>query len=212
MKMLESTTFNAIVHEIKNPVALALAHVNLIRHELNYESPVYSHLNGIENALYDICDLVQSMLSDNTVNTIYGDLYEMDIHEMLNDMLEEYRVAFPNITFTFASANIEVPFYGQEMALRMIFSNLLKNAIEAVTERHDCMGQISVFAETTMDGQINISIRDNGISEFQKKPNGNGLGLSICNYLADLVGGKIALCRATGGGVVALVSLGSSIY
>jgi len=204
MKILETTTFNAIVHEIKNPVALALAHVNLIRHELNNESPVYNHLNGIENALFDICDLVQSMLSDSCV---YGDSYEMDIKEMLNEMLEEYRAAFPNITFTFASANIEVPFYGQEMALRMIFSNLLKNAIEAVAQRHDCMGQISVFAETSIDGVISISIRDNGISEFCAKPNGSGLGLSICNYLAGMIGGKIALCHATGGGVIALVSL-----
>ena len=202
--MLETTTFNAIIHEIKNPVALALAHVNLIRHELNYESPVYNNLNGIETALFDICDLVQSMLSDSCV---YGDSYEMDIREMLDEMLDEYRAAFPSITFTFASTNIEVPFYAQEMALRMIFSNLLKNAIEAVTERRDCLGQISVFVETSVNGEINISIRDNGISEFRAKPNGNGLGLSICNHLADMVGGKIALCHATGGGVVALVSL-----
>jgi len=204
----------ALAHEVKNPATLALAHVDLIRSGIEAENPIRDNLGHIENALFAICGLVQEMLAE-----VYGDSnfcegsYEIDIHDMLDEMLEEYQAAHPNITFTLAPISTHASIRGQDSHLRMIFSNLLKNAIEAVeqTTITGFEGHIFVVAEVS-GGGVNITIRDNGISSpsflavAKTKPHGNGLGLPICHHLAEKMGGNITICSDTAGGCVVFIS------
>jgi len=198
---IDSPLTAAFAHEIKNPAAVALAHVNLMRTEAN--AYCLTHLNHIQQALYDICDLVQEMLL-----AVYtrGDPIEIDFQQMLAEMLEQYRAAWPGISF---SLEAEAPLIccARESSLRMIFSNLLKNAVEAV-----CAAKSPAFPGRIIirsffsDDCLNITICDNGVF-VSHKPHGNGLGLAICHHLAMQLSGQIALHYREEGGCIATVSL-----
>ena len=202
--MTETTYDNAVVtalaHEIKNPTALALAHIELARTDLHDQEYVSSHLTHIAHALSDINQLVQEMLFAVHGNALS---YEFEICEVVEELLEGYRAALPGVTFTFANAS-PIKYYGQEQFLRIILSNLLKNSVEAVIAA-PYPPHIIVTAEREQEN-ICISICDNGVPGHVK-PYSNGLGLNICRQLAAKMNGAVRVSPGSGGGCVAEVLL-----
>ncbi|MCL2049188.1 MAG: HAMP domain-containing histidine kinase [Defluviitaleaceae bacterium] len=206
MEFVEITA--ALAHEIKNPAAVALAHVNLLRLELGEEY----HLNHIEQALNSICAIVRDMLA--APHSQANDLYEVDLQKILCGILETYRAAWPDISFVLRGCEEDVNFIseqplntpaplvcrGNEISLRMIFSNLIKNAVEAIEAGGEA-GKIEITAWREQ-GYINVKIADNAVVSNVEKPHGNGLGLAICRNLANGLGAE--LC-GEGAGVVVRV-------
>jgi signal transduction histidine kinase len=177
----------ALAHEIKNPAAVALAHVNLLRLEQGEEECV--HLNHIERALNNICCLVREMLITSQTRS---ELYEVDILKILNEILETYRAAWPDISFLLNAEDSNLSCCGHETSLRMIFSNLIKNAVEAIEAGTVRTGTIEINAHKCEDN-IKIRISDNAIHSAAEKPHGNGLGLAICRNLANGLGAQISV-------------------
>ena len=191
---------SALAHEIKNPAALALAHVALLRRrtDLHGIGDVCDH---IEEALEEICSLVQEMLL-----VTYGapPAYEFDLEDMLLDMLGAYQAAWPLIAFSLETAGDGLMYHGQEVYMKMIFSNLLKNAVEAV----GTTGVIRINLEVyNHDGQISVSIQDNGSENAMLKPHASGMGLAICRWLLNRIGGQLSHNLQEGGGCEARVLL-----
>jgi len=194
----------ALAHEIKNPVALAMAHIELARLVPDNADAIRAHLTHIQQALADINDLVHEMLFAS-----YGDapFHDINIHELLEEMLEAYRVAWPGISFVMDLTE-PIIFHGQEQFLRMIVSNLLKNSVEAVNNA-TYPGHVIVIAEME-GGRLHLSVCDNGLSNGNK-PNSNGLGLAICHKLTARMNGMIEISVGESGGCVADVWLPSQI-
>ena len=196
----DNAVVTALAHEIKNPTALALAHIELARTDLHDQEYVNSHLTHIAHALADINQLVQEMLFAVHGNALS---YEFEICELLDEMLEGYRVALPGVSFTLANPT-KINYYGKEQFLRIIVSNLLKNSVEAVIAA-PYPPHIIVTAEQEHNS-IRISICDNGLSGHSK-PCSNGLGLNICRQLADKMNGVVQISPGVNGGCVAKVLL-----
>jgi len=202
-KHMQSTDMiTALVHEIKNPAALALAHIELARLHLDELNDIETHLSHIENALTDISELAQEMLHAEHDNT---PSYEIDIHALLGDMLEAHQVARPDICFTLTpSERKPMLFHGQAQCIRIIISNLLKNAVEAVSDV-SYPGHIVVITEQC-ETHSKISIYDNGQPKGNKL-HSNGLGLKICQQLAAKMNGTVHINIGKNGGCVAEVNL-----
>jgi len=194
----------ALAHEIKNPAAVALAHVNLLRLDGdNDDEGLTHHLDRIENALTNICDLVRDML---TASHERSELYEVDLGKILADILETYRAAWPDISFSFDEPR-EQPLLclGHETSLRIIFSNLIKNAVEACEETEGGAIKIMV-ARGGMTAEVTVS--DNGSTNpARAKPHGNGLGLAICRSLANGLGADFCAAPLESGGLAVTVKL-----
>jgi signal transduction histidine kinase len=184
----------ALAHEIKNPAAVALAHVNLLRSEMSEEDCV--HLNHIEKALDNICMLVRDMLSASYTR---NDLYEVDLLKILNEILDTYRAAWPDISFLLSVKETSLSCYGHETSLRMIFSNLIKNAVEAIEVSEISVGRIEININKS-DDFLQVEILDNATSLYNSygKPHGNGLGLAICRNLANGLGASISVDESNG--------------
>jgi len=193
----------ALAHEIKNPAAVALAHVNLLRLDSHEDNNLTNHLNHIENAITDICELVQGLLT-----TEYDrELIEVDLHKILTDILETYRAAWPEISFTFDSGgNAALPCLGNATSLRMIFSNLIKNAVEAIELNSETTGVIVINTIYAADF-LTVTITDTGTSHTEQKPHGNGLGLTICQNLAAGLGAQLFAAQTPEGGCAVTVKL-----
>jgi signal transduction histidine kinase len=179
----------ALAHEIKNPAAVALAHVNLLRLS-GEEENLSHHLNHIEASLTNICDLVRDMLASAYVRS---ETYEVDLYRILAEILDTYCAAWPEISFEICAEDAALPCYGHETSLRMIFSNLIKNAVEAIETSRIGGGEIKITA-AKQDGFLNVTIYDNAANSTDtntEKPHGNGLGLAICRSLANGIGAQL---------------------
>ena len=197
----------ALAHEIKNPAAVALAHVNLLRLDGSDDETLTHHLNHIENALTDICELVHGLLT--TAHHRGNEFCEVDLHKILADILETYRAAWPEISFSF-NANENLLCQGNATSLRMIFSNLIKNAVEATelnfSENPQAVCAIEINAAYASDF-LTVTITDTGTSAVSQKPHGNGLGLTICKNLAAGLGAKLSAAQTPNGGCAVTVKV-----
>jgi signal transduction histidine kinase len=145
-----------------------------------------------------------------------SEAYEVDLKKVLSEILETYRAAWPDILFRLnisetacgLGGGAELPCYGHETALRMIFSNLIKNSVEAV-EASETTGEIEINA-AYHDDFLNITIRDSGVFDNSQKPHGNGLGLAICRSLASGLGARLSVSQTKEGGCAVVVSLRTS--
>jgi len=194
----ESEALLALTHEIKNPAALAMAYVGLIRQTQIPE--VQDYCNRIDNALKMINNLAHEMLYVMTPASSIA----FDMMAMLSEILEAYRAAWPKLNFSLTSGSGELSYFGEEPYIRMVFTNLLKNAVAAVQGDG---GEVSIFVERTAD-QVVVTIRDNGWGLGLGNPQtGTGLGLGICKWILGRKGGGIELREAEDGGCAATVYL-----
>jgi signal transduction histidine kinase len=192
----------ALAHEIKNPAALALAHVGLIRAGAE---DINKCCDNIERALLTIVDLAHEMLSVS-----YGLplAYDFDLPETLSEVLSMYQAAWPGVRFLLTPGTEPLTLRAHEVSVRMVLTNLIKNAVEAVTADNRDYPEVSVCAGKK-ETNVYIIIRDNGpgYDETNKKPHGNGLGLPIARWLLERMGGCLEMRPGILGGCEAVICL-----
>ena len=108
---------------------------------------------------------------------------------MLVDIIEDYNISKPDIDFRF-NCNSEVSVYGNYDKLSILFYNIYKNAVEAISDN----GVIETLCYES-DNNVVIKIRDNGVGiediesvgtpYYTTKPNGTGLGIIICKNIVS---------------------------
>lgn len=101
-----------------------------------------------------------------------------------------------------------------ETLLQQVLINLIKNAIEAES--------INIQLSFKIDGPtLHIQLRDDGhgilnpdnlfVPFYTTKPNGQGIGLSLCQHLIEQMGGELSLKNNTTTGACAHITLPASI-
>jgi len=172
------TALQALTHEIKNPTALALAYTGLIRQTKIPEVQPYCRM--LERTLESITEIT---------NEILGVMEQKEqedffLDEVVSDVVREYSQAWPMIDFNIArTENISIT--GEKSYARIIFTNLIKNAIESSATA------INVTAHAVENAAI-ITISDNGRG-FGYAVNGTGLGLGICRWILSQKGGELSI-------------------
>lgn len=126
------------------------------------------------------------------------DAFFDDLKELVAETYIRFRIAQKGMTW-----NADRP------QMEQVFLNLLKNAREACSKQPQ--PEVEVCAEPLANG-IRFTVSDNGegilpevkerifVPFFTTKPNGSGIGLSLCRQIVSLHGGRIYVESAPGKG------------
>jgi signal transduction histidine kinase len=113
------------------------------------------------------------------------------------------------------------PVPGDRVQLQQVLLNLIMNAIEAMSEAAATPRVLSIESKIDGDRGIVVTVQDNGVgfetskldrlfdAFFTTKPNGMGLGLSICRSIIDAHGGRFWASQASPCGAAFHVALPS---
>ena len=199
-----------IAHEIKNPLAVASANLNLIK-ELDIGEVYEKYCSIIEQELYKINQLVFDLLNISLFSNESDEMF--DLTEMLDQLVSEYQQRYETITFLRQPGLPAYQFLGAVKYIRMVFTNILNNAVEAITQQ----GIIEIIQENQPNA-IQITINDNGVGlppemliqpdkYYTTKTKGTGIGLKYCRFAIAKYGGRFKLQNRPEGGCSAIIEL-----
>ncbi len=197
-------TANMVAHDMRSPLMTINAQVYLAKKNLG-KLPENGTLAKLEKNLELVSDEVQ-YLSD-----LVSDI--QDFSKVLIPKLEETKietVIFPLLTKLKIPEQVAVQthidpaslvFVTDASFLRRILTNLINNAVQAMPNG----GQLTVKANSGVDGMLNVVVEDNGqgIPEeamtkifaplFTTKHEGHGFGLASVKRLTEALGGTIVV-------------------
>ncbi len=207
-----------------------------VSHELR--TPIFSMQASIETLLNGAIDdanvnrdfLQKALNNTHRLNHLLSDLIEISriesgemkmtfryfhLHEFLTQIISEFSslAQQKKISLSLESNNESLEVFGDKEQLKIVFSNLISNAIKFTDQN----GSIIVSYEKTIPG-IRITVKDNGcgISEehlpriFERfyrvdknrsrEVGGTGLGLAITKHIIEAHGSKVDVQSELGKG------------
>ncbi len=191
----ETDSLVEIFHELKNPLSTIKVNIELIK---EYEQKKYSkNFDIIENEINKMDNIIKRYLSFATQKTLEKD--QVYFSEIMENIINESNKTYHDVHFK-VNENFDAYILAYEYHIYMIFSNIIKNAIEAVNG----VGKIIVNI-SEKDGMAQIDIIDDGIGItsaqikkinegfYTSKPNGNGLGTAIIRNTVKIYNGEFYL-------------------
>lgn len=215
----------SIAHEIKQPITAALTYCQAARNwsaiEINDAPETMQAIHGIENNVTRASRLIDNI---RLLTTNKDREYALaDIRSIVRDQVTLVRAEFDRrdirISLVMPSTRLLAEVCAPEVALATI--NLLRNAMEAFDEPADG-AVVSVQCRQPSPDWIEILVTDNGrglspegiltaFGAFQTtKETGAGIGLSICQEVAEHHSGSISLEANPAGGLTATLRLATS--
>lgn len=215
-----------IAHEIRNPLTPIQLSTERIRRrygdQINDEDGVFERcINTILRQVSDIGRMVQE----------FSDFARMpkptpsrfDLAALITDVVFAQRVVNPDFKFSLSLPQGGLSMLGDERLLGQAFTNIVKNAAEALASRPEdteVQGQITVsVSPADADGMIVMQIEDNGPGFPQDareqllepyvtaREGGTGLGLAIVNRVIMDHGGSVQLLEPDHGARGAIVKI-----
>lgn len=207
-----------VAHEIKNPLTpMKLSLQFLQRSAENPTIDMKGLSKRVSNMLIEQIDQLAKIASDFSqfANIYNTQLETFNIKEILSPLVLLYNTEddFEVRYLPTAQDNI---IRADRVQMRRVFTNLIKNALEASKENHS---QMVILQEETVEKNVLITVRDTGVGisaeqsakifvpNFTTKSSGTGLGLAICKGIVEKAGGQIWFESEVNRGTTFYVSL-----
>jgi len=198
-----------VAHEIRNPLGgIKMATRLLSSGELGGKIPeemaesIFSGITEIESIIADLLDYARETRLD---------YQEYPLGRIVTPVVETFTAEGErrriHVTARGLDADLSAMVDGPR--LRQVFTNVMKNALEATERRADGQVDVRLFAR---GATAVVEIADNGVGMgpshrdriflpfFTTKPTGTGLGLAIVKKIMDLHGGEIEIDTTPGRG------------
>jgi len=185
-----------VAHEIKNPLTPMKLSVQHLQRAWNESQEGKEEMIGRISAT-----LIQQIDTLSQIATEFSDFARMpaaekinlDLKELIRSETELFRET-PGVKITFHEPEFDTRVYADKRQLLRAFSNLLKNAIQAIPE--DRPGKIDIRIERE-GSDLLVTFEDNGIGipedqrdkifipNFTTKSSGMGLGLAMVKNILE---------------------------
>ena len=207
-----------VAHEIRNPLGGIKMATNLLSSsEWGGGSLSQEMARSILSGIGEIERIINSLLDFTRDTQLERGEYELVriLDPVVDAMAAEGRVRGIEVAYGRVERETVAAADGQK--LRQVFTNVMKNALEAIDPRRPG-GQVTVNLFVEVD-RATVEVADNGVGIapedrekiflpfFTTKPSGTGLGMSIVKKIVDLHGGDIVIDSASGRGTRVRISL-----
>jgi signal transduction histidine kinase/DNA-binding response OmpR family regulator len=209
LNAFKSQIIATISHEYRTPLASILAAASTLKQHGDHLDELKKHkfLHIIEQKSRHMSKLIDDMLVMNQfeLNKTKFKTIPLDLEQFFSGLIsEQQQLVSDRHEFIFKSTGNNRGFWGDQGLLRLIFSNLISNAIKYSPEGGNVelhlIGQESEVIFCIQDQGIGIPIEDQVklFQPFYRGSNvdtipGTGLGLAITKACVELHGGSIAL-------------------
>jgi PAS domain S-box-containing protein len=207
-----------VAHEIRNPLGGIKMATNLLSSPEVDGSPLSQEMaRSILSGIAEIEAIINNLLDFTRDARL--DRGEYELLRLLDPVVETATVEGRGRGVTVRYGHVEraVVAYADGQKLRQVFTNVMKNALEAFGGKGgEGLVEVNLFA----DGErATIEVSDNGVGIavdhrdkiflpfFTTKPSGTGLGMSIVKKIIDLHGGDVIVDSALGFGTRVRISL-----
>lgn len=198
-----------ITHEIKNPIAVCKAYLDM--YDINDKKKSEKYINILKEETDRLLCLLEDFMLVNKSN-INCDI--MDINMLLEDKIKTINSLMNNkhINIDYDLPDDEIYIYGDYNRLSQVFINLIKNSIEANSNNIKIKCLIK-------DNKVIINIKDDGIGMnkdivpkikepfYTTKLKGTGLGVSLSNEIIEAHNGTLTYKSEYGHGTSVKVML-----
>ena len=201
-----------VVHEVRNPLSIINNYLEILGFKLESDSPAQEEIRIIKTEIERVSSIINRLTSDEPVTRRAA---EVDINRLISELSQMFRsslFADRNIRLELTLDDTLAPVISNADAIKQIYTNLIKNAAEALPAD----GEIMVYTQdnVNVDGQeyLELSVVDNGPGipadilpklfspvETTKTGEHAGLGLTIVKNLVSELNGSIR-CNSSAGG------------
>lgn len=206
----------SIAHEVYQPLTAIAANAEAGLLFLDRENP---DLGEVRDALRQI--IMDGNRADEVIRRVRTLANKTDIQKVpldINDVIEEVMLIFRHEAIAhgvllrqeLASALPQV--FGDRVQLQQVIMNLLMNGIQATSSVTGRRHELRIRSQEHGPDQILVAVEDSGTgfelqnvdrlfsAFFTTKPNGMGIGLSICRSIVEQHGGNIWATQNSGAG------------
>lgn len=207
-----------VSHDLRAPLASILGLINVFRLE-NDPSTAGYYVGLIENRAQKLDHFIQSVLAHSQLLNVPVQATAIDLQQLIRECFEELSFyGNGNKLRLLVDSVVEEPFYGDVLRIKVIFRNLISNAIQYLNPYVDSFLKCSL---TINPAQALITIEDNGIGidqtllprifeMFYKASDtsaGSGLGLYIVRQAVEKLGGELKVESQKGRGTTFFLTL-----
>jgi len=211
---------SGVAHELNNPLAVVLMHVDLLREELGH-SPLLELIDEVTRAAERCKRLVHAFLTLARQHT--PDRTAVSLNSLVTDTVEllAYTLQVDNITVHLELAENLPLLWADAHQIQQVITSLITNAHQALRESL-ALRQLTLTTRCNATRTcVTLAVTDTGpgvppalqarIFEpfFTTKPVGigTGLGLSLCKGIIEQHGGTITMTSQPGQGATFCVEL-----
>lgn len=205
-----------VTHEVRNPLSSIALNIEMLEDEMSNVSEearqLFAAIHKEVGRLTALTEQYLSIARHSSASIEQENLCEIlreSVAFMKRDLLRK------NVQIELSMPNHPMMLAVDEMQMRQVLFNLMRNAEEAMPEG----GKVSIALEEELPGQISLSIQDEGKgidpafveSIFDPfvttKQTGTGLGLAVTRQIVELHGGQIHCEQRTQGGARFVITL-----
>jgi signal transduction histidine kinase len=213
----------SIAHEIKQPLTAIISNTETNLYWLASQRPDIEKVRTITQRIgqdahraIDIIGRIRSLINKTVSERVPLDMNAL-IREVLDLTAWELRRRKVSVK---TELFLPLPMVlGDRIQLQQVILNLILNGMEAMAPVEDRPRVLSVKSGPSKEGEIQVSFHDTGIgidpasanhifeAFFTTKPNGTGMGLSICQSIVEAHDGHISAMPGNPHGAVFQFSL-----
>ena len=183
------TSLFKITHEIKNPIAVIKAYLDMM--DIEDKKKVKKYIPIIKSEIDRLLNLLEDFLLVNKANISFD---IMDINMLIDDIIDRELPIIKSNKIKFEKDLIDDEIYinGDYNRLAQVLINIIKNSIEAMDTKDY---KLLIIKEVIKENNVNIIISDSGVGISKRimnmikepfyttKNRGTGLGVSLSDEI-----------------------------